>query len=340
MHGANQHDTANGGGIRRSAAGLLILSGLAMLAWCGYVLADEYVAQWAARRAFESASLTQSASRARAGLTPDNAGNGAPRDRAAAQQRGAVVARITIPRLKLSAIVLHGSDDQTLRRAPGHLENTAIPGEVGNAVIAGHRDTFFRPLEHIKIGDDIYLETTTGRFHYTAASTRVVKPQDLSVLDPTDEPTLTLITCFPFWVFGDAPDRFIVRAVGVDDEPGQTFTPAVARLHEAYPLPAPERQPPAAASGAAAPRPAGDAAAVRQAIERFRLAYNARVTSHRENDAMPLSFRSCEISASGDVATASCTGAADTSSREELLDRTFELQRTSAGWAIRSVVVR
>ncbi|MBI4266611.1 MAG: class D sortase [Acidobacteria bacterium] len=117
--------------------------------------------------------------------------------------------------MQLSAVVLHGSDAQTLRRAPGHLENTALPGESGNVVIAGHRDSFFWPLRNVQLGDDIFLETADRRFHYRVTSVRVVSPRDVHVLAPTDTPMLTLITCYPFWVFGNAPDRFVVRAAAV-----------------------------------------------------------------------------------------------------------------------------
>jgi LPXTG-site transpeptidase (sortase) family protein len=90
-----------------------------------------------------------------------------------------------------------------------------VPGEGGNAVFAGHRDSFFRPLRHVRVGDDVFVDTSDGRFHYRVASTHVVGPRDLSVVAPTDEEVLTLITCYPFWLIGNAPDRFVVRATRV-----------------------------------------------------------------------------------------------------------------------------
>ena len=117
-----------------------------------------------------------------------------PKPRSIAR-RGTAIAALSIPRLDLSAIVLHGSDDQTLRRGPGHLENTAMPGETGNAVIAGHRDTFFRPLRNVRLGDEIFVDTPQGRVEHRVTSLRVVHPRDLSVLDPTDDEVLTLIYC-------------------------------------------------------------------------------------------------------------------------------------------------
>jgi sortase A len=89
---------------------------------------------------------------------------------------------------------------------------TALPGESGNIGIAAHRDTFFRPLKDIQIGDLIRLTTHNGVFDYHVEWMRIVKPEAVDVLDPTDIPSLTLVTCYPFYYVGSAPDRFIVRA--------------------------------------------------------------------------------------------------------------------------------
>ena len=94
----------------------------------------------------------------------------------------------------------------------GHLPDTALPGEPGNIVLAGHRDTFFLPLKRVRAGDAITLRTRGGDFEYLVESTAVVRPTDLTVIQTTDRSTLTLTTCFPFSYVGPAPDRFIVRA--------------------------------------------------------------------------------------------------------------------------------
>lgn len=130
-----------------------------------------------------------------------------------------LVGRIEIPRLGLSAIVREGVDDRTLSRAVGHVPETALPGGAGNIALAGHRDTFFRPLRQIRTGDRIRISTPDGDFSYVVRDTRVVAPTEMSVLDPTPEPTLTLITCYPFNYVGAAPNRFIVRAQAVDSVP-------------------------------------------------------------------------------------------------------------------------
>jgi sortase A len=139
---------------------------------------------------------------------------GAAARRAAPPAPASVVGRIVIPRLNVSAIVREGVDARTLRRAVGHVVGTALPGERGNAALAAHRDTFFRPLKDVRSGDRILVETPAGTFAYVVRDTRVVEPTELSVLDPTPDRTLTLVTCYPFHFIGSAPQRFIVRATG------------------------------------------------------------------------------------------------------------------------------
>ena len=112
----------------------------------------------------------------------------------------------------MSAIVREGDDAATLRHAVGHIPDTAMPGEQGNAGLAGHRDTFFRGLKSIREGDRITMTTTQGVLEYTVRDTSVVDPDDVSVLRPTGRRTLTLVTCYPFYYIGSAPRRFIVQA--------------------------------------------------------------------------------------------------------------------------------
>src|SRR5439155_10573860 len=125
---------------------------------------------------------------------------------------GTWVARIDAPSVGLSSTVLEGSDDTTLARAAGHIEDTAFPGDSGNIGIAGHRDTIFRPVRNLHVGDPLVLTTSDRVFRYRIARTTVVEPEDVYVLDPSDHPTLTLVTCFPFEFIGHAPRRFIVSA--------------------------------------------------------------------------------------------------------------------------------
>lgn len=126
---------------------------------------------------------------------------------------GSTLGRIEIPRLGVSAVVRAGSDARTLRLAVGHIPGTALPGEDGNVGLAGHRDTFFKRLRDIKTGDTIRVVLPDGVFEYAVERTTIVMPSDVWVLDPTTEPALTLVTCYPFSYVGSAPQRFIVRAV-------------------------------------------------------------------------------------------------------------------------------
>ena len=128
----------------------------------------------------------------------------------------APLAVLRVPKIRLEVAVLPGTDDRTLDRSVGHIEGTAQPGTDGNVGIAGHRDGFFRGLKDLVTGDLIELHTVQGTEAYRVERTWVVRPEDVSVLDPTSSRALTLVTCYPFYFVGSAPDRFIVRAVRVE----------------------------------------------------------------------------------------------------------------------------
>jgi sortase A len=123
-----------------------------------------------------------------------------------------LVGRLEIPRVGVDVIVLSGVDRATLRRSAGWLPETARPGKAGNAAIAAHRDTYFRPLRQVQQGDEVQITTLDARYRYRVEWTAVVAPGDTSVLAPTGKPALTLITCYPFYYVGEAPQRFVVRA--------------------------------------------------------------------------------------------------------------------------------
>jgi sortase A len=127
-------------------------------------------------------------------------------------KEGDLVGRLEIPRLDVSVMVLEGVASRTLRIAAGHIPGTAIPGNSGNIGIAAHRDSFFRGLSGIEPNDRIRFRTASKTIVYRVVSTQIVKPDDVSVLNPTDTDTLTLVTCYPFYYIGPAPKRFIVKA--------------------------------------------------------------------------------------------------------------------------------
>jgi sortase A len=134
---------------------------------------------------------------------------------------GALVGRIEIPRLGVSAIVLEGVDSKTLRRGVGHIPETPLPGGGGgNVGLAAHRDSFFRGLKDIRKNDIIQVRTLEGDFRYRVEWTQIVKPEDTEVLDDGPVPALTLVTCYPFYYVGSAPKRFIVRANRVEEGAG------------------------------------------------------------------------------------------------------------------------
>jgi len=167
-------------------------------------------------------------------------------------QNGALIGRLEIPRLNVRAVVREGAGEDTLDVALGHIPGTALPGQSGNAGIAGHRDTLFRGLRKIAKDDLIEFQTPGGSYNYKVESTDIVKPNDVGVLAAGRRPEMTLVTCYPFYYVGSAPDRFIVKARLLDPP----TSPAVA----VKPVKPPEHKNPQPAAIASASRPAGQPA--------------------------------------------------------------------------------
>ena len=143
------------------------------------------------------------------------------------------IGRLEIPRIGLSAVVAEGDDEKTLQVAVGHLPDTPLPWQEGNAAVAGHRDTFFRPLGRIRVGDDIRLATPRGDFRYRVVRHTVVDPDDVWVLDASSGAALTLITCYPFDLVGPAPRRFVVHATRIADASSASHSSDVRNHDEA-----------------------------------------------------------------------------------------------------------
>lgn len=173
----------------------LLTVGCVALGYCAFIWGRAYYDQTQANWALNH-------------VLPGDPGTAAPKDAA----EGSLVGRIDIPRLDLSVIVFEGTSDNTLARGVGHLRGTAAPGQIGNLVLAAHRDTYFRALRDIRRGDQISVKAPDGDYQYSVDSTAIVKPTQTEVIRPTDDATLTLITCYPFNYIGAAPERFIVRA--------------------------------------------------------------------------------------------------------------------------------
>jgi sortase A len=177
--------------------GALLALGVVLLGYCGYVVLDTWVFQ-----ARESAALAR--------FTPELPAAG---DLAMPPiGLDGLIGRMEVQRLGVSVVVMEGTSGKTLRRAVGHITGTGLPGQPGNVGIAGHRDTFFRPLRNIQPDDIITLTTLRGAYRYRVVFTKVVSPDNVAVLNPDGTEILTLVTCYPFYYVGSAPDRFIVRA--------------------------------------------------------------------------------------------------------------------------------
>ena len=178
---------------------LLLMSGIVLLGYVGLTLLDARVSQASAKHTLETQieGLKQKTGPIQA--TPS-------------VKPGDVLGRVDIPRLGMSFAVLQGTSWRTLRLGAGHIEGTPLPGEPGNSGIAGHRDTFFRELRKIQEHDEIQLQTATRLLHYEVDWVKVVQPDDVSVLTPSTDSALTLVTCYPFYFVGPASQRFIVHA--------------------------------------------------------------------------------------------------------------------------------
>jgi sortase A len=131
-------------------------------------------------------------------------------------EAGSYLFRLSFPRQDAAFDVVEGTTRQSLRKGPGHLEGSSMPGSRGNAVIAGHRDTHFRLLKNVVVGDEILIDVGDRRYVYRIVDTRIVSPEDTSPLRSSSDAMLTLITCYPFYIIGPAPQRFVVRAKAVE----------------------------------------------------------------------------------------------------------------------------
>ncbi len=198
---------------------IFFTTGILALAYVGFTLLDARLYQASAERSLETQILAEreptagSPQQTAGALLPASCANGGCLPEAKpVVKKGDVLGLLDIPRLGLSVAVLQGTNARTLRLGAGHIEGTPLPGEAGNSAIAGHRDTFFRDLKDIRPKDEIQLQTATALFHYEVDWVKVVDPDDLSVLAPSTESALTLVTCYPFYLVGPAPRRFVVHA--------------------------------------------------------------------------------------------------------------------------------
>lgn len=197
--------------LRRAETALWVV-GLSLLGGALAAVVNSRVYQARQGRAFSVIERASSEPAAAPAASSPAAAAPAPAPAPAPALDPLVLGRIEIPRIGLSAIVREGDDETTLAVAVGHVPGTARPGDRGNMALAGHRDSFFRALRHIRIDDAIRFRTAGRLYDYRVDSTEVVPPGETRVLGPTADTVLTLVTCYPFTFLGHAPDRFIVRA--------------------------------------------------------------------------------------------------------------------------------
>ena len=128
------------------------------------------------------------------------------------------IGSLIIPSLKQKLPIYQGTDAKELKKGVGHFAQSVLPGEKDNCVLSGHRDTVFRQLGNLKIGDQLIVQTSAGTFTYEVNGTRIVHEDDKTVIVPTDNAILTMTTCYPFNAIGDAPDRYIVSSALIKSE--------------------------------------------------------------------------------------------------------------------------
>ena len=189
--------TADVSGILRWSQRLLLAVAVVALAYCGFAMLDSWMFQRRELREFDRIVKAAPSVMPGASVPPIV---------------DALIGRIEVRRLGLSAMVVEGTTTSALRHAAGHISGTGMPGVPGNVGIAAHRDTFFRPLRNVREDDIVTLTTGRAEYRYRVVSTKVVEPDDVSVLNPAADESLTLVTCYPFFFVGSAPERFIVRA--------------------------------------------------------------------------------------------------------------------------------
>ncbi len=141
--------------------------------------------------------------------------------------------RLSIPSISFDAVVVEGTSHRALLLGPGHLEDTPAPGSTGNSVISGHRDTFFRHIHELEKGDPILVRRNGKTFHYQVTGKQIVQPTDMSVLKPSNDAELTLITCYPTYYIGPAPKRLVVTSKLVADSAQNSLSSPPATMESA-----------------------------------------------------------------------------------------------------------
>ena len=201
--------------LRRHYSALLILIGLALLGYVGLEYGDMFWGQHQLQKQWAEQQLHSSS----AGKAVEVADDG--------------LTRLSIPKIDFDAVVVEGTSHRQLLLGPGHIKETASPGEAGNAVISAHRDTFFRHIYELEKGDQLLVQRKGKTYKYQVVSKKIVPPTDVSVLDQDkDKSLLTLITCYPIYYIGPAPKRLVVVGKLVNDAPEKEADAAGPSVHK------------------------------------------------------------------------------------------------------------
>jgi sortase A len=202
---------------RQRLSAVLMLVGVALLGYVG----SEYWAMYHEQRALQREWQAQQ--------------KAIPSTSEAAPVKDDGLTRVFIPKINLDVIVVEGTNHRALRIGPGHVKSTPAPGEDGNSVISAHRDTFFRHIYELAKGDEIQVRREGRTFTFQVTGKKIVEPNDVSVLKNSPDARLTLITCYPTYYIGPAPQRLIVFSKLVGDSkatPQQAQTPPAAAARQ------------------------------------------------------------------------------------------------------------
>jgi LPXTG-site transpeptidase (sortase) family protein len=194
--------------IRRAVSPALVVLGVVLLGYVGAQYGQMYLEQRHLAQEWQKQQSAPQPLGPEAGAQPV----------AKIQDDG--LTRLSVPKIELESVIVEGTSNRALLVGPGHMRDTPAPGEAGNSVITGHRDTFFRHLHELEKGDAVLVQRDGKVFRYEVTGKKVVEPDDMSVLQPAKDHRLTLITCYPTYYIGPAPKRLVVFSRMVDETPG------------------------------------------------------------------------------------------------------------------------
>jgi sortase A len=186
--------------VRQRLSAILMLIGIGMLGYVGSEYWAMYHEQKVLQREWQEQQKSSASTKTNLKTVQDDG-----------------LTRVSIPKINLDVIVVEGTNHRALRIGPGHLKTTPAPGEVGNSVISAHRDTFFRHIYELVKGDEIQVRRGGHTYTFQVTGKKIVEPSDISVLKNSSDARLTLITCYPTYYIGPAPQRLIVFSKLVGD---------------------------------------------------------------------------------------------------------------------------